>query len=202
MDKFKLQTIQLKESLNEPPSWNEFIKTINKAKSNSAGGLTGATYNMYKALPEEVLKDIYKHIETIWKDKVIPTFWKHRWLKPIPKGTPETYPLKLRPIMLVEVSRKIWVAIIIQRIQRHWNKHKIINPANHAYNEASNTDFAIIQMLNTFEVAKDQRGAIAMGSWDYEKAFDSPAKSILLLAWIRLGVPQDIANYIVNMDIG
>ena len=104
--------------------------------------------------------------------------------------------------MLVEVSKKLWVAIIIQRIQKHWKKYHIINPANHAYTETSNTDFAIIQMLNTFECARDQRGTIAMGSWDYEKAFDSPAKVILLLAWVRLGVPPDKANYIVNMDIG
>ena len=84
--------------------------------------------------------------------------------------------------MLVEVSRKIWVAIIIKRIQKHWQRYKTLDASNHAYTNDSNTDFSIIQMLNTFECAKEQRGTIAMGSWDYEKAFDSPAKLILLLA--------------------
>ena len=41
-----------------------------------------------------------------------------------------------------------------------------------------------------------------MGSWDYKKAFDSPAKSILILAWIRAGIPRSFAEYIVGMDIG
>jgi len=41
-----------------------------------------------------------------------------------------------------------------------------------------------------------------MGSWDYKKAFDSPAKSILILAWTRAGAPKRFAEYIVGMDIG
>ena len=41
------------------PDNRRIQKNNKKAKSNSAGGLTGATYNMYKALPEEVITDIY-----------------------------------------------------------------------------------------------------------------------------------------------
>jgi len=52
------------------------------------------------------------------------------------------------------------------------------------------------------ESSKNQYGTIAMGSWDYKKAFDSPAKSILILAWIRAGIPKKFAEYIVGMNVG
>ena len=43
-----------------------------------------------------------------------------------------------------------------------------------------------------------------MGSWDFKKleVFDSPARLILILAWVRAGVPRNFAEYIVGMDIG
>jgi hypothetical protein len=34
------------------------------------------------------------------------------------------------------------------------------------------------------------------------KAFDSVNKPLMVAAWARLGVPQDIADYLVNMDLG
>ena len=35
-----------------------------------------------------------------------------------------------------------------------------------------------------------------------KKEFDSPAKAILILAWMRAGIPKKFAEYIVGMDIG
>jgi hypothetical protein len=39
-----------------------------------------------------------------------------------------------------------------------------------------------------------------IGCWDLKKAFDCPSKPVLKMAWNRLGVPQDIADWLVSID--
>ena len=90
----------------------------------------------------------------------------------------------------------------MRRIERIWKKYNIIDDAQHAYTSGSNTDCAISQLHAAMETSKNQYGIIVMGSWDYKKAFDSPAKSILILAWTRAGIPRKFAEYIVGMDSG
>ena len=94
------------------------------------------------------------------------------------------------------------MGILMKKIEKHWRKYNIIDDAQHAYTGGSNTDCAISQLYANMETAKNQYGTISMGSWDYKKAFDSPAKAIMILAWIRAGIPRKIAEYIVGMDTG
>ena len=51
-------------------------------------------------------------------------------------------------------------------------------------------------MEETEECAADQY----LSSWDIKRAFDRVPKNILILSWTRLGVPQDVAAYLVGLD--
>ena len=37
-------------------------------------------------------------------------------------------------------------------------------------------------------------------SWDITRAFDSVPKNVMRLAWVRLGVPHDWADWLVKLD--
>jgi hypothetical protein len=41
-----------------------------------------------------------------------------------------------------------------------------------------------------------------MTSWDFKRAFDSVPKSLLVHAWVRVGVPDKAAEYMVEIDEG
>ena len=62
------------------------------------------------------------------------------------------------------------------------------------------TDAAILQLINLMEDAEDIGAPIYLSSWDIRKAFDSPSYNILTLAWHRLGVPWEVAEYLVSLD--
>ena len=96
--------------------------------------------------------------------------------------------------------RKVWVGITIKKIQDCWERHKILNPSQHGYRKRSGTDAALIQLINVLEDAEETGHPIFLSSWDVKKAFDSPSYNSLLLAWHRLGVPWDVADYLVSMD--
>jgi len=198
MDKRTKQCEELKIELEKCPTIDELNNAINRSKKGKAGGPTGLTYNMLKLASKEMVNDIYKEMVELWNNELeIADFWQNRWLKAVSKGDYQITAESARPIMLIEVTRKLWMSILMKRIEKNWRKYKVIDDAQHAYTGGSNTDCAISQLYAALETAKNQYGTIAMGSWDYKKAFDSPAKSILILSWIRAGVPKKFAEYIV-----
>jgi len=78
--------------------------------------------------------------------------------------------------MLVEVMRKIWVGLITRKIASFWEKHKLINPSQHAYLRGKGTHTAIPQLINAMESAKEYNTDIFISSWDMSKAFDNLSK--------------------------
>ena len=39
-----------------------------------------------------------------------------------------------------------------------------------------------------------------MSSWDIQRAYNSPLKPDIKLTWIRLGIPPNIADYLIAID--
>ena len=62
------------ESLGEyPPYYQDFLNAINKSSpSSTAGGPSGLTYGMIKALPEEVSHLAYDLLVKMWGAKHVP----------------------------------------------------------------------------------------------------------------------------------
>ena len=50
------------------------------------------------------------------------------------------------------------------------------------------------------ETAKEMQCDLYMSSWDIKRAFDRVPKQLLIFAWVRLGVPPDVAECLVNID--
>ncbi len=75
-----------------------------------------------------------------------------------------------------------------------WTAQKALHPTQYGYQFAMGTD--------TVEDAAKFQKRLILTSFDATKAFDSVNKPLMVAAWTRLRVPQDIADYLVNMDIG
>ena len=127
--------------------------------------------------------------------------WSIRLLAPIPKKTNPTID-DLRPLMLVEVMRKIWVGLLMKRIKAFWAKHSLINDNQHAYLRGKGTETAIPQIINTMESAKEFSTDLYLSSWDMSKAFDNLSREMILLSLLRLHIPKTVADYIISLDVG
>ena len=102
--------------------------------------------------------------------------------------------------MLVEVIRKTWVALIIHRVNACWNKHDILHSSQHGFRPSRSTDTALMGLQTMFEQSSLSSSPLFLSSWDISKAFDSPSKNALRFSWTRLGVPTNIANFLVSLD--
>eukprot|EP01041_Mallomonas_annulata_P042116 gene42116-biopygen5038 len=59
----------------------------------------------------------------------------------------------------------------------------------------------LVPYINALEDAKETGRPIHRSSWDMSKAFDTVSKPAMMIAWLRLGVPQNIADWLVGLDL-
>ena len=158
---------------------------------------------MLKKAPDTAVKELYKCLKQMWVNKRISASWKCRWLVPIPKKPTDSPALsELRPLMLCEVLRKVWTSLILTKINTSFNKYHVLDKAQHGYLRGRSTTTASMIHINALEDAKELDQDLHRTSYDLKKAFDSVSKSLILLAWQRLGVPVEVARWLTAMDIG
>jgi hypothetical protein len=68
--------------------------------------------------------------------------------------------------MLVEVLRKIWVGLIMEKIRCFWAKWKLIDENQHGFIGGKGTHTAMPHIINCMEAAKDFKTDLYMSSWD------------------------------------
>ena len=125
------------------------------------------------------------------------------WLCPKPKDPEAEVTLDgLRPLILLEVLRKIWVGIVVSRITGAWEGHRVLAPAQHGFRPGRGTDSALLQFLNATEHAEETSTSLYTSSWDIRRAFDSVSREAMEVSWLRLGVPPTVSRWLAYMDVG
>jgi hypothetical protein len=184
-----------------PPSFEDFERALKGCSSTSSPGPTGLSYSLIKAFPLSAKKRLYELLCVLWADKTIPGFWKSKFLVMLakePGGTPT--PDKLRPLGLMETTRKLWTVMILSKIKHAILKCKVLQPNHYGFLPNRGTDSELVQILNILEEAIEHQEGIDLITWDIKKAFDSVSQNIQYLAWRRLGVPRPIAAWLVALD--
>jgi hypothetical protein len=194
-------TQEMNDALSLTPSFEEFRLTLaRKTTKGKAAGPSGTTYGMLALLDEADLRVLYTAMARMWEAREVPALWKLRWMVPISKVPIEPSIDQLRPISLVETSRKLWYAMIVNRIRSAWHDYGALSDLQHGSRPCRGTDSASIQFINAIEECHVSCTPLFASSWDIRRAFDSLPKPLLCFAWTRLGVPLDIAQMIVAAD--
>jgi len=119
---------------------------------------------------------------------------------PIPKDHSDKVQ-DMRPIMLMEVLQKLWTGSISSALRcSSRNKVVVLFLNQHGYLPKRGTDTANLQLLNTLDISWDEQRSLYGCSLDMKKALDSVFKPLILLCWLRLGVPFSIAQWLVDLD--
>ena len=202
-DSTLLQVLQhdINKALTNPPSIEDIRYAISKASLNTSGGQTGCTYNMMKCWSDAQLSNLHAAYALIWNSDTYPDFWNDRWMHPIPKVLAPIIELKdLRPIMLLEVTRKLFTQILIKRVTSIWEKNSALAPQQHGSRRNVMTASPIFQLLNVLEQAQESACSVFGSSYDIVHAYDSISHNIQRLGWYRLGIPEHFANLLVHME--
>ena len=86
-------------------------------------------------------------------DKQIPRCWKWRWLVPIPKTLDNVTLQDLRPLMLTDTIRKVWVGLLVSKIPDHLEKCGLLSMAQHGTLSNRGLEGMLAQFRNILEEA-------------------------------------------------
>ena len=183
-------------------NFQHFQKLIHNRDSNSSPGISGLSIGMLKYIPQALLHTLFQLITLLWKAKRVPEHWKIKWLHCIPKKDDTISSITmLRPLGMLEVFRKIWVLMIIKPIKKVVLKHKALDNSQMAFLPNVGTDSELTVITHALAEAQKLKLGIDLLSWDIAKAFDSVHRKIQFLAWMRMGVPQTVAELLLDLDI-
>jgi len=148
-----------------------------------------------------MVAEAYECLATIRQDRHIPAAWKwkRKWLVPIPDDASKRIQ-DIRPITLMEVLRKLWTGLIVDEGTSALQRYSALSLSQYVYLPHHGTDTANLQLLNTLELAWEERKPLYGCSWDMSKAFESVSKPLNVLCWQRLGLPVKIVQWLVDLD--
>jgi hypothetical protein len=112
---------------------------------------------MLSLLPEEASRDMFRLMERMWNAKHVPEFWKLKGLIGLPKVKVVTGVNDLRPIGLIETTRKVWTTMVTRRILGVVRRRLQSNHCGGLANKG--TDTALLQLINLLEDLQEVNGA-------------------------------------------
>jgi hypothetical protein len=154
---------------------------------------------MIKTWPQTVREAVYADLRELWERREFPADWTLRWLAPIPK-VPDPTLNDLRPLSLLEALRKTWCSIFVRRIQNFWRDSGCLHKSQHGGVKDRGTESAVLEMINTLETAHENRSTLALSSWDMKRAFDSVSRPLIRWSLSRLGIPEDLTDYLIRLE--
>jgi hypothetical protein len=185
----------------------ELAEWIDRCRHNKRGtspGMSEVTYDLLKALPDNMLKILWELLHDCYHNKISPDEWENNWLNIIPKRLQETgIPLinDLRPLGLLDCCRKTWMSIIERKLDSIHQKFDILNQGQRGSRRSSGPQDGLLYFAAALEEAKRTESNIVASTYDLEKAYDSAHKNALKLSEARAGIPTRHSDYTIEMDM-
>ena len=157
---------------------NNVLNIISKMKK-SAIGPDGIAVNLIKEAKIELADPLVHLFNNFLKFSFVPDQWKNAHITPIPKISIPSSPLDYRPISVLSVMGKIMERVIAKYII-NYTKNLWINNEQYGFLPGFGTVDAIIQVIDDWSLAKDNKKEIIAIFFDFAKAFDLVKHHILL----------------------
>ena len=183
--------------LNDPITWKEFDKAVNKLKNGKAAGLNGVPPEAFKAMTAEGREKVFKYVQDFWEGKADYDGWHQSQCVPVPKSGDLSNPNKWRGVMLMDVCSKIFSIIMNERafvlLDMHGTKFQFGGTPKLGCRDGL---FTIKTLLN---MRKNHNLDSYVGFVDLVKAYDTANHELLLQILERYGAPPNFVSAIERM---
>ena len=183
-----------------PVDLHELNGILSTCPNGKAAGTSTITYEMVRHSSKTFKNKLVELYNMCITTGLTPTKWKHALLFPIPKPMEWECDInKTRPIVLLEIFRKIFVKIITARLSTTLVEHNILKGGNHAGIPGGST-FEPIRILESIRSdAVTQNKPLFIYFQDMSKAYDRVRLDILKLAMLRLKIPVKLIDLILSV---
>ena len=152
----------------------------------------------YQLMQHPLQRQVYDALVLLWPTKTNPDSWKWKWLTLIPKKdkVPNQYG-NMRPLMLIEALRKLWVDIALRPIIKAWNDSNLFSRMQHGSTWKRSTYSSIMEVQALIEEAEELTTLLFISSFDFSKAFDSIDPDAIDFCLRRAQTPESIFGTLI-----
>lgn len=176
-------------------------RTLSEMNSGTAGGPSGITYDILKALDDDNLQVIADHMQEWLDQRSLPKTMNRSLLRPLPKTDAGLANLALtRPIALMEVIGKLFEKVIFDRIRTVLVDNEMLDASQHGGTPDRSTASPMHNLAETTQDAQVSGQELHVLSADLTKAFDTLEHWSQVMSWRALGMPTEMAEMLMRMD--
>ena len=169
---------------------------IKKLKSNKASGVDGLPPILFKKVMNALVFPLSLLFQSFFSIGMIPTQWKYAVVTPVYKGGSSSDVKNYRPISLNCVASKLMERVIVVDVLYYLRSHKLISPQQHGFLARRSTVSNLLESINDWTVAINNKNSVMIAYIDYAKAFDSVSHKKLTIKLQAYGIAGDLLNWI------
>ena len=133
--------------------------------------------------------------------QITPRGWHVDLVHYVHKGGSDGSLSNHRPLALIAVLRKVFTGIVVDRMRCDWSRLKVLCEWNPDFQAGRTTTNAILPVRTAAEYCVATKTEMAVLLDDLKWFFDTPANSVIELAFMRLGVPAFYATMRNDIDM-
>ena len=181
----------------------ELRDAIKTAKTGTAGGPSGLTYDILKDVGEEHLEPLLTMLRRCMADGTVPPEMNRTKLRPIQKTDKGLSDLsKTRPIALMEVTLKLYEKILFKSIGMVLRTNRMLRDDQYGSLPGRTVADPIRALAECVEDAMVTGKELHVFSADLSRAFDSIEYWSQAMSWRALGMPRSLVATLLDMDEG
>ena len=180
---------------------NDYFK---KLKPNKAAGPDGIKPELYKFLTnnDTCINAIRISLNKIIQgEEEVPPNWKQTKTKLIPKCS-KPLAKDLRPIALSNISYKLFMAIVRNRIEDHLEANRAMIDRQAGFTKGSRIEDNLFLLKYCVMSSFKNKNSLIVTAIDFSKAFDSIKRDKLIKAMINFRVHPRLIDIIANLYDG
>ena len=172
-----------------------FIENLSNSKACDVYGISNYFVKLHK---ERLLTNITLLVNKSLSDGNFPLSLKMGVVNPVHKNGPKTDIQNYRPITILPILSKILEYALLRRLDDHMLKNQIIHKTQFGYTKNSNTECAVLHILNDIYKGVDNNQPTSLTCLDLSRAFDCVTHSILLNKLKKLKLPEKFLNILTS----
>ena len=195
----EMEAYEIEHSFIAPKCTEDEVKQIIKSlKSSDAQDFYGISNNILKFHSCEIASSLAKLINQSLDNGDFPDVLKLAVVKPLFKGGDKTQPNNYRPISILPIISKILESSILSRLVNHLTSNSIISENQFGFVTKSNTEAAVLHLLNKIYNNIEEKKITATLFIDYQKAFDCLDHKVLIQKFKKLELSRPFLNILIS----
>ena len=168
---------------------SDIIKAMKNMNSNSAAGPDGIHPKFINNIFSYLVKPLKKIFNLSLSTGVAPDSWKFSEVIPIYKNNRKPNNCaSYRPVSLTSYMSKLLEKIIHTKLLKHLTDFDVITKSQHGFLSRKSTTTNLLECLNDWTLALDEKHKLDIIYIDLEKAFDSVSHEKLLYKLSKVGI--------------